>query len=44
MNCKVKGQNFLYTPKDNWAFLMRAYKPDIEKFKAYKMPELQEIK
>jgi hypothetical protein len=29
MNCKVKGKNFLYTPDDNWSFLMRAYKPNV---------------
>ncbi len=44
MDCRVKGQNFLYTPDDNWSFLMRAYKPDVEKFKTYSMPEIKEIK
>jgi hypothetical protein len=44
MNCKVKGKNFLYTPEDNWSFLMRAYRPDVEKFKNYSMPEIIEVK
>ena len=44
MDCKVEGKNFLYTPQDNWTFLMRAYKPDIEKFKQYSMPEIKEVK
>lgn len=44
MDCKVEGQNFLYTPKNNWSLLLRAYKPDVEKFKAYKLPGLKKIK
>lgn len=44
MDCKVEGKNFLYTPEDNWSFLMRAYKPDVEKFKNYSMPEIKEVK
>lgn len=44
MDCKIKGKNFLYTPEDNWSFLMRAYKPDVEKFKVYLMPEIKVVK
>jgi len=44
MDCKVKGKNFLYTPEDSWSFLMRAYKPDVEKFKVYSMPEIKVVK
>lgn len=44
MDCKVKGKNFLYTPEDNWSFLMRAYKPNVEKFKVYSMPEIKDVK
>jgi len=44
MDCKVKGKNFLYTPQDNWSFLMRAYKPDVSKFSNYELPEIQAIK
>jgi len=43
MNCKVDGKNFLYTPKDNWSFLMRAYKPNVEKFKVYSVPEIKAL-
>jgi hypothetical protein len=43
MDCKVEGKNFLYTPEDNWSFLMRAYKPDVEAFKKYKLPEIQPL-
>ena len=28
---------------DGWNFLMRAYKPDVEAFKKYKMPEVEEV-
>lgn len=44
MDCKVKGKNFLYTPENNWSFLMRAYTPHVEKFKAYSMPEIKAVK
>ena len=43
MNCKDLAPNFLYTPKDNWAFLMRAYKPDVAKFKEYTLPEIKKV-
>ena len=39
-----RGVNFLYTPKDGWSLLMRAYRPDVKKMYNYKMPELKEIK
>ncbi len=40
-NCKKLAPNFLYTPKDNWAFLMRAYRPDVEIFEQYELPEIE---
>jgi hypothetical protein len=40
--CQVAGQNYLYTPDNNWSFLMRAYRPDVEAFKAYVLPEIEE--
>jgi len=41
-DCRVEGQNYLYTPEDNWSFLMRAYRPDVKAFKAYELPEIEE--
>jgi len=43
MDCKIKGKNFLYTPNDNWSLLIRAYKPNVEKFKVYSVPEIKEV-
>lgn len=40
-DCRVEGQNYIYTPEDNWSFLMRAYRPDIEAFTAYDLPEIE---
>lgn len=40
-NCKKETQNYLFTPEDNWAILVRAYRPDVEAFKAYVMPEIK---
>ena len=38
--CEGKAPNFLYTPTDGWSFLMRAYRPDVEKFRGYELPEI----
>lgn len=43
MDCKIKGKNFLHTPNDNWSLLIRAYKPNVEKFKVYSVPEIKEV-
>lgn len=40
-DCRIEGQNYLYTPVDNWSFLMRAYRPNVEAFKAYDLPEIE---
>lgn len=42
--CAKNAPNFIYTPEDDWSFLMRAYKPDVEAFKTYKMPEIKAVK
>lgn len=39
--CRDLAPNFAYTPEDGWSFLMRAYRPDVESFKAYEMPALE---
>lgn len=39
--CKNLAPNFLYTPQDDWNYLIRAYKPDVEAFKKYKLPVLK---
>jgi len=41
--CRKLAPNFAYTPKDGWSFLMRAYRPDVEAFKAYRMPDLKKV-
>ena len=38
--CRNLAPNFAYTPEDGWNLLMRAYRPDVKAFKAYKMPAL----
>ena len=38
--CRGKAPNFAYTPKDGWSLLLRAYRPDVEAFRAYEMPEI----
>jgi hypothetical protein len=40
-DCRVEGQNYIYTPEDNWSFLLRAYRPDVAAFKAYNLPEIE---
>jgi hypothetical protein len=47
MDCKSiaedRGANFGYTPKDGWNGLVRAYRPDVEKMREYRMPQLKQI-
>jgi uncharacterized membrane protein len=47
MDCKSiaeeRGANFGYTPVDGWNGLVRAYRPDVEKMRGYRMPQLQQI-
>lgn len=38
--CRDLAPNYAATPEDGWSFLLRAYRPDVEAFKAYKMPSI----
>lgn len=38
--CRELAPNYAYTPEDGWSFLLRAYRPDVEAFRAYEMPEI----
>lgn len=42
-NCRSLAPNFIYTPKDGWSMLLRAYRPDVDAFKAYQMPEITAV-
>jgi hypothetical protein len=35
--------NFLATPEDGWNILIRAYKPDVAAFKAYRVPTIDRV-
>jgi hypothetical protein len=37
-SCRNLAPNFLHTPEDGWSLLIRAYKPDVAAFRAYRMP------
>jgi hypothetical protein len=47
MECKPiaeeRGANFGYTPADGWNGLVRAYRPDVEKMREYRMPQLKRV-
>lgn len=43
-DCRALAPNYAYTPKDGWSFLMRAYRPDVEEFSAYQMPDITFVK
>lgn len=43
MECAGGAKNFLYAPSDDWGFLMRAYKPNVEAFRNYQMPEIEPV-
>ncbi len=36
-------KNFILTTEDSWGFLMRAYEPDVEAFKAYEIPDIKPV-
>lgn len=38
--CRELAPNYANTPKDGWSLLLRAYRPDVEAFKAYDMPDI----
>jgi len=39
--CASLAPNFAYTPEDGWSLLLRAYRPEVEAFRSYKMPEIR---
>ncbi|MEY8099742.1 DUF1214 domain-containing protein [Falsihalocynthiibacter sp. S25ZX9] len=39
-DCRKLAPNYVATPDDGWSFLLRAYRPDVEAFKAYEMPSI----
>ncbi len=41
--CRDKASNWIHTPKDGWSLLLRAYRPQVEAFKAYPMPALRRV-
>jgi hypothetical protein len=42
--CRKLAPNYAATPEDGWSFLLRAYRPDVEAFKRYKIPAITEVK
>lgn len=42
--CQKLAPNYAATPENGWSFLLRAYRPDVAAFKAYKVPEVIEAK
>ena len=38
-----EGVNYLHTPQDGWSGILRAYRPDVEQMKRYRMPQLTPI-
>ena len=41
--CRDKAPNWIHTPEDGWGLLLRAYRPRVEEFRAYRMPSLRRI-
>ena len=39
-DCRGLAPNYAYTPEDGWSLLLRAYRPDVEAFRRYQMPEI----
>lgn len=38
-----EGANFLHTPVDGWNGLLRAYRPDVDNMRRYRMPVLETV-
>ena len=38
-----EGANYLYTPQDGWNGILRAYRPDVDQMRGYRMPELERV-
>ena len=39
-DCRGLAPNFAFTPEDGWNLLLRAYRPDVEEFRAYRVPDI----
>lgn len=40
-HCRDLAPNYAYTPEDGWSLLLRAYRPDVEAYRNYRMPDLK---
>jgi len=38
-----EGANYLYTPQDGWNGIVRAYRPDVDRMRNYRMPVLERV-
>lgn len=38
-----EGANYLYTPQDGWNGILRAYRPDVDQMRRYRMPQLERV-
>lgn len=38
-----EGANYLYTPQDGWSGILRAYRPEVDQMRTYRMPELEAV-
>lgn len=38
--CRGLAPNYAHTPNDGWSLMLRAYRPDVEAFRAYRMPRI----
>lgn len=38
-----EGANYLYTPQDGWNGILRAYRPDVDRMRDYRVPELEPV-
>jgi hypothetical protein len=41
--CSELADNYVATPENGWSYLLRAYRPDVEAFKAYKLPVITKV-
>lgn len=42
-DCRSLAPNYAYTPEDGWSFLLRAYRPNVEAFRSYQMPDIEPV-
>jgi hypothetical protein len=38
-----EGANYLHTPQDGWNGILRAYRPDVDQMRHYRMPKLERV-